>query len=167
MLYRIQRKLVLNKARKQGLQIGKNSEFIGVPNLGSEPYLISIGDNVTVAQNVHFITHDGATRVFRRKAKYQDVIKYGRITIHNNCFIGINSTLLPGITIGSNSIVAAGSVVNKDVPPNTIVGGNPAEIIGTVEEYAEKCLQQTPVYDKQSYKSNKVQELLRLIPYPW
>lgn len=164
---RIWRKILLYRAKKQGLQIGDNSVIIDTPRLGSEPFLVSIADNVTVGGNVNFITHDGATRVFRKKPEYSGVIKYGRITINDNCFIGVNSTLLPGVTIGPNSVVAAGSIVNKDVAPNTIVGGNPAKIIGTVEDYAEKSLMQTPDYDKVAYKKDKVVELLRIYPKPW
>jgi tetrahydrodipicolinate N-succinyltransferase len=66
---------------------------------------------------------------------------YGPIVIHDHCFIGIGSILCPNITIGPNSIVAAGSVVISDVPPNTVVMGIPARPWGSVDKYREKCIQ--------------------------
>ena len=71
---------------------------------------------------------------------------------------------MPGITIGPNSVVAAGSVVTKDVPPDTVVGGNPARFISTTNDYAEKCLANTPDYDPAAYETDKKNELLRLYP---
>ena len=56
------------------------------------------------------------------------------IKINDNCFIGSESTILAGVTIGPNSIVAAGSLVNRDVPANTIVGGVPAKVIGSFND---------------------------------
>lgn len=140
---------------------------MGETNFGSEPYLISIGKHVTVASQVSFITHDGGTWVFRHEPKYVDVIKYGRIVIHDNCFIGFGATIMPGVSIGPNAVVAAQSVVTKNVPENTVVGGFPARVLMTLAEYAERSLEQTPDYDRTAYKSNKVAELLRLFPRPW
>lgn len=167
MIFNLVRKYKLNKLIKRGLQISADCRIMGMPNFGSEPYLISIGSHVTLCSNITFITHDGATWVFRDKAKYRDVIRYGRTTVHDNCFIGYNVTILPGISIGQNSVVAAGSVVTKDVPPNTIVGGNPAKVISNTSDYANKLLDSTPEYNKSNYKTNKKNELLKLFPYPW
>ncbi|MER2041340.1 acyltransferase [Desemzia incerta] len=153
--------------KNKGLQIGENSAIIGKPNLGSEPYLVSIGKNVTISANVSFITHDGGTRVFRKEEKFKKVIKYGRIIIKDNCFVGLGSVIMPGVTIGPNSVVAAGSIVTKDIPPGTVYGGNPAKFIMTTAEYASKSMSQTPDYDIASYKSNKKNELLKLFPFPW
>ena len=75
--------------------------------------------------------------MIRDTERAKDVIKYGKIVIKDNCFIGLGSIILPGVTIGPNSIVAAGSVVTKDVEPDTVVGGNPAKKITTVPEYME------------------------------
>jgi acetyltransferase-like isoleucine patch superfamily enzyme len=138
-----------------------------MPDFGSEPFLISIGKHVTIAARVAFITHDGGTWVFRDQAKYREVIKYGRIVIHDNCFIGYGSTIMPGVSIGRNAVVAAHSVVTKDVPPDTVVGGAPARTLMSVEEYAEKALAQTPDYDREAYRRDKFAELLRLYPRPW
>lgn len=160
-------KLKIAHYRKKGLQISSDCRLMGTPFWGSEPYLISIGKHVTISGRVTFITHDGATFVFRHLPEYRDVTKFGRITIHDNCFIGFGAILLPGISIGPNSVVAAGSIVASDVPPNTVVGGNPARVLKGVEDYANKCLMNTPDYDRIAYKYNKKRELLRIFPYPW
>lgn len=152
---------------KQGLQISPDCRLVGCPNFGSEPYLISIGKHVTITSGVSFIAHDGGTWVFRDQPKYKDVISYGRIVIHDNCFIGYGATIMPGVTVGPNAVIATGAVVTKDVPPNTVVGGVPARVLMTVEEYAEKSLDRTPDYDRAAYRTDKVAELLRLFPRPW
>ena len=56
-------------------------------------------------------------------------LKTAPVIIGNNVWIGMNATILKGVTIGENSVVAAGSVVTKSVPPNTVVAGNPAQIV--------------------------------------
>ena len=138
-----------------------------MPDFGSEPYLISIGRHVTISARVAFITHDGATCVFRDQEEYRHVIKYGRIVIHDNCFIGHGSTIMPGVSIGPNSVVGAHSVVTKDVPANTVVGGVPARQLMSTDEYARNALAKTPAYDSEAYRRNKVAELVRLYPQPW
>lgn len=167
MIFSLIHRYQFRKLKKQGLQISDDCRILGMPNFGSEPYLISIGKHVAIASKVTFITHDGATWVFRKLPRYNDVIKYGRITIHDNCFIGYGSIIMPGVSIGPNSVVAAGSLVNKDVPPNSIVVGTPAKVLHSIEDYAEKCLALTPNYDKEKYKIDKKSELLSLYPYPW
>lgn len=157
----------MHRYRRQGLQHGRDCRFIGLFSFGNEPFLITIGNHVTICSGVSFITHDGGTWVFRDQTKYKNVIKYGRITVCDNCFIGNNVTILPGITVGPNSIVAAGAVVTKDVPPNTIVAGVPAHVLKTIDEYAEQSLAQMPSYDIEAYRKNKLVELLRIFPRPW
>lgn len=157
----------LHKLVKRGLQIADDCRLMGMPDFGSEPWLISIGRHVTITGNVTFINHDGGTWVFRDQERYREVIRYGRITIRDNCFIGKGATLMPGITIGPDSVVAAGSIVTRDVPPGTIVAGVPAKVIKTVEAYAEDSLRLTPDYDRAAYRKDKVAELLRLYPRPW
>lgn len=157
----------LRRYIRRGLQIAEDCRLIEFPEFGSEPYLISIGRHVTISGRVTFVNHDGGTWVFRHLPRYRDVIKYGRIVIHDNCFIGAGATILPGVSIGPNSVVAAQSVVAHDVPANTVAGGVPARVLMTVEEYAEKALTQNPRYDVDAYRANKVAELLRLYPRPW
>lgn len=100
--------------------------------------LISLHNNIRIASNVTFITHDVMHTVFTniRGEKYQE--KVGCIEVFDNVFIGSNTTILCDIRIGPNAIVAAGSVVTKDVPPGSIVGGVPAKVIGNFEDVREK-----------------------------
>jgi acetyltransferase-like isoleucine patch superfamily enzyme len=157
----------LRRLVRQGLQIADDCRITGTPDFGSEPYLISIGRHVTITGRVTFITHDGGTWVFRDRPEYREVIKYGRIVIHDNCFIGYGSIIMPGVSIGPNAVVAAGSVVTRDVPPDSVAGGTPARVLTSIDDYARKCLAKTPDYDRAAYKREKMAEILRLYPRPW
>ncbi len=88
---------------------------------------ITIGDNTFIAPKVNLITINHPVEPSKRNCTYGAPITIGR-----NVWIGIASTVLPGVTIGDNSIVGANSVVTHDVPPNTIVAGSPARKIGDV-----------------------------------
>ena len=88
---------------------------------------ITIGDNTFIAPKVNLITINHPAAPSRRDSTYGAPIVIGR-----NVWIGIASTVLPGVTIGDISIVGANSVVTHDVPPNTIVAGSPARKIGEV-----------------------------------
>ena len=136
-------KAEVQNAITMGMKVGKNCEFISPgPNFGSEPYLITIGDNTTVSFDVAFVTHDAGTRVLRNLApqgsKEKQTVIYGDIKIGNNCFIGCRSTILPGVEIGDNSIIGAGSVVNRDIPANSVAAGVPCKVICSLKEYKEK-----------------------------
>jgi NDP-sugar pyrophosphorylase family protein len=113
---------------------------MGIPRFGSEPYLVRIGNHVTVSSDVHFITHDGATWVFRHREQFRGLQRFGRIDIEDNCFIGAGAFLMPNIRIGPNSVVGAASVVTKSVPPNTVVAGSPARCICSYEEFVERSV---------------------------
>jgi acetyltransferase-like isoleucine patch superfamily enzyme len=142
--------------KRKGLQVAEDVRFEAFPRFGSEPYLISIGRHVAIADQVTFITHDAGVRVFRdQDERYRRVIKYGRITINENCVIGFGCILLPGVTIGPNSVVAAGSVVSRNVPPNVLAAGNPATPVLSIHQYAEWSLAATPEYDLAEYKRDK------------
>ena len=170
MLKRLVRKLRLYRIRKAGLQIADDCQmpvWTGWPSFGSEPYLVSIGKRVGLASGVVFITHDGGTFVFRRKEGFEHVVKYGRITIHDNCVIGYGAILMPGIEIGPNSVVAAGAVVSRSVPPNSLAGGVPARVFMSTDDYAKLSLEGMPDYDRSAYRQDKQAELLRVFPRPW
>jgi acetyltransferase-like isoleucine patch superfamily enzyme len=123
--------------RKSGAQIGEDCNIHPL-SLGTEPYLVKIGNHVTVAGGVTFITHDGGAWVLREQIP--DIQVFGPIIIEDNCVIGQAAILCPNIRIGKNSIVGAGSVVISNVPENTVVMGVPARPIGSVEKYKEKCI---------------------------
>lgn len=147
-------------AKSIGVSVGKDVTLMSW-RFGSEPWLVTIGNHVKVTSNVRFITHDGASFVLREQERYKNVKRFGKIDIKDNCFIGNCVILMPGITIGPNSVVGAGAVVTKDVPPNSIVGGVPARFVMSVEEYAEKSLKNMPEYDIENYKNNRKDEILK------
>lgn len=124
--------------RKQGAQIGDNC-YIAPRRLGTEPYLVKIGNHVAISEGAILHTHDGGTWVFRDE--FPDLRVFGPIIIEDNCLIGVNVQILPNVRIGRDSIVAAGSVVIADVPPDSIVMGIPARRIGARSKYKEKCLE--------------------------
>jgi acetyltransferase-like isoleucine patch superfamily enzyme len=120
-----------------GVEIGENVDIFG-PRLftfGSEPYLVSIGNRVTISHDVDFITHDGAMRVAR--AEFSGAYLYGRIDVQDNCFLGAHSILLPGAKVGAGSIVGSGSIVTGELPPGVVAFGVPARPVKTVGEYIE------------------------------
>lgn len=125
--------LRIEALRNSGMQIGERCRIFS--NIQSnEPYMIRIGDNVTVSGHVTFCTHDnGIIKVIEDKT---DVV--GPITVGNDCFIGMHSILMLGVTLGDNCIVGAGSVVTHSFPPHTVLAGNPARRICSTEEYADK-----------------------------
>jgi acetyltransferase-like isoleucine patch superfamily enzyme len=116
--------------RKVGVRIGRNCRLFKV-DWGTEPYLIELGDHVVVSNNVRFLTHDGAVWVFR--PEYPDLDIFGAIKVGNNVCLGFNVMLLPNTEIGENSIVAAGAVVKGKIPPNSVVMGNPAKVVMSIE----------------------------------
>ncbi|XOD68502.1 MAG: acyltransferase [Flavobacteriales bacterium AspAUS03] len=123
-------------ARLLGVKIGENCRVFDC-KFGSEPFLIEVGNNVTIT-GVSFLTHDGSTWLFKDDKGRRYL--YRKIKIGNNVFIGVNSTLLPGVNIEDDVIVAAGSVVTKSVPKGNIVAGNPAKIIKSFYEYKNMVL---------------------------
>lgn len=119
--------------------LGKNVQIIGGANFGSEPYLITIGNDTTVSFDCAFVTHDAATRVIRNLPNQnKETVIYGPITIGKNCFIGCRSVILPNVKIGDNCIIGAGSIVNRDIPSNTVAAGSPCRPICSLDEYIEK-----------------------------
>ena len=121
-------------ARHIGVTIGKNC-LIDTRNWSSEPYLITIGNNVQVTRGVSIHTHGGGNAV---REKYPDFDVFGKVVIEDWAYIGAHSQIMPGVTIGRGALVAAGSIVTKSVAQGTVVGGNPARYICTVEEYYER-----------------------------
>lgn len=111
----------------RGVKIGKNVEIGYMTILDNRrPYMITIEDNVFITAKCIVLTHDLSLY------NTQKTETVGEVIIKKGAFVGMNSVILPGITIGENSIVGSGSIVTKDIEPATIVVGNPAKKIGMI-----------------------------------
>ena len=92
---------------------------------------VTIGDGVLIAPGTVITTVNHALDPEKRRANVCTALP---VTIGNNVWIGANCTILPGVTIGDDAVIAAGAVVRRDVPPRAIVGGVPARVLRIVEE---------------------------------
>lgn len=128
-------------AKKIGVNMGDNVHLFGTIGWGTEPWLISIGNNVHITQGVRFITHDGSTLLFRDRIPDLEITK--PIVIGDNVYIGNNVLLLPGVTVGDNVIIGAGAVVTKNIPSNSVAVGVPARVIKSTDEYLQKAMKES------------------------
>lgn len=145
-------------ARMIGVKVGKNCLIYRSMEWPTEPYLITIGNNVQLTRGVAIHTHGGAN-VVRRKVSDFDV--FGKVVIKDWAYIGSHSQIMPGVTIGEGAMVAAGSVVTKSVPDGLVVGGNPAKVLCSVDDYLARNLQYN-VHTK-GYSSKKKEAVLSTI----
>lgn len=138
---KLQRKLLL----KAGIYVHPSSRIVpsfffgtGEITIGKRSYIntgciflndagISIGDDVLIGPRTTICTVSHPTEPHLRVKEDRNI--YGKVLIENNVFIGSGVIILPGITISENSVIAANSVVNREIPPNTLYGGNPAKLI--------------------------------------
>ena len=127
---------------KRGLRVGE--DFNRQQGCYIDPthcFLIEIGNNVTFSIRVTVMAHDASTK------KILGYTKIGSVTVGDNVFVGANTTILPGVKIGNNVIIGAGSVVTHSVPDNTVVAGNPAKVISSLEEYKVKWMTEGKIFD--------------------
>lgn len=131
---------------KKGAVVGKGTRLnCGVDALGTEPYLITIGEDCLFAGGVRIITHDGGIKVLNSMNKFDGkrMSKMASVKIGNNVYIGQNAMVLPGVTIGDNVIVGAGAIVTNNIPDNSIAVGIPAVVKKNVEKYYTTTMQKT------------------------
>lgn len=123
--------------RSEGVKIGRRCRLVGRVSFGSEPYLVTIGDHVSVTDS-SFITHDGGVWVMRDDHPQIDVIS--PISIGSNVFIGAKCILMPGVSIGDDVVIGAGSIVTKDLASGGVYAGVPARKIKCINEYKSQML---------------------------
>lgn len=127
----------LGYARSIGVTLGENVHFYGMPSgmFGTEPWLITIGNNVHITAGCAFVTHDGGTLILRREVP--DLEWTAPISIGNDVYLGVRTLVMPGVRIGDRVIVGAGSIVTRDIPDNSVAAGIPARVLKSVDEYLE------------------------------
>ena len=146
-------KTSIEELKKRGLRIGDNYDIQNDCILDpSHCWLITIGNNVTIAPRVTILAHDASTKF---ELGYT---KIGKVTIGNNVFVGANSTILPNTVIGNNVIIGANSLVCSDIPDNSVVVGNPGKVIQTYENYIKKyreIMKNTSIYNEKYTLRNR------------
>ena len=136
-VYRLMGRMTLDDLIKRGLKIGSNCVIQhDVMIDDSHCWLITIGCNVGFAPGVKVLAHDGSLK------KYLGYTRIGKVVIEDNVFIGAGSIVLPNVRIGANSIIGAGSVVSRDIPPNMVAAGNPIKVIKKLDEFLDMHRQQ-------------------------
>jgi maltose O-acetyltransferase len=155
----------LNNCIANGLSLGRNVTIM--PGAFIDPrysFLISIGDNCSISNGVLVLAHDASTYKFT-----DGFTRLGKVEIKENCYIGSNAIILPGVVIGPNVLIAAGSVVNKNIPPNSCVAGVPARVYSKFDEFIqgyEKSIKMSPSFHSNEFTSpnrifkDKIKKLL-------
>ena len=135
--------------RLLGAKVGDNTRFnCSMDFIGSEPYLVTIGEDCLFAGNVHIHTHDGGVKVLNSLDKFggQRMNKMGKVTIGNNVFVGYGTQILHGVSIGDNVIIGANSVVSRSLPSNVVAIGCPAAPLCSIDEYYKKNIEKGVFY---------------------
>ncbi|MDR3598828.1 acyltransferase [Clostridium sp.] len=154
----------LNNCIANGLSLGKNVTIM--PGAFIDPrysFLISIGDNCSLSNGVIIVAHDAAPYKFTN-----GYTRLGKVIIKDNCYIGTNAIILPGVTIGPNVLIAAGSVVNKNIPPNSCVAGIPARVYSNFDDFIKnhkEMIKMKPSFDYKDFNlpSNEFKEKIKKI----
>lgn len=136
--------------KKKGLRLGENVTIEkGVVIEPSMPWLVEIGNKVTLAPQVYILAHDASTKI------PMGMTKVGRVVIGNNVFVGARTIILPNVKIGDNVVIGSGSIVTKDIESNSVVVGNPARKISSLDEYIKKNKEIYNIVGKSSFEQIK------------
>jgi acetyltransferase-like isoleucine patch superfamily enzyme len=136
----------LETLQRRGAKIGSNvfAENLSVEENFSD--LLRIEDDVVLADGVRILLHDSSLNNVCGLP-----VKFGKVTIRKGAYIGARTTILPGVEIGQGTIVGAGSLVTKDIPPNSVAYGIPARVIGSTESLKERFLEEMNKSQPNSY----------------
>ena len=148
---------------KRGAKIGKGTRMhCNVNAFGSEPYLISVGENCLFSGNVNMTTHDGGIKVLNALGYFDGkrMDKISPIVIGNNVYIGMGAYIMAGVHIGDNVIVGAGAIVTKDIPCNSVCVGVPARVIKTIDDYYQSLKNSDIIFPTPGMSSAKKKEYL-------
>ncbi|MGV8919507.1 MAG: acyltransferase [Pseudomonas sp.] len=138
------REWALYLARWGGLHsMGSNIDINAGCNI-TDPAMLRLGNNVSLS-DCTLLGHDGVVSLLEKSYNLK-LDSVGIIDIRDNSGVGHGAIIMPRVTIGPDSIVAAGAVVTKDVPPGVIVGGNPAKIICTMEQMIKRLEERSEEY---------------------
>lgn len=117
--------------RLRGVKIGKNVRIAQTVFIEeSRPWLVTLDNDVQIAPRATIVAHDSSHHCIDPKAP----VLFGEVRVKDSAYIGAGAIILPGVTIGERSIIAAGSVVTNDIPDKVVVAGVPAHKIKTIEE---------------------------------
>lgn len=137
---------------KKSKWLEKNNIFYGCGEhilfqprkLPNDPKLIKLHNNIAIAADVCFENHDVIHYIMDQLTDDVEVKSHiGCIEIMDNVFIGAGTMIMSNVKIGPNVIVAAGSIITKDIPEGVIVGGNPARIIGSFDDLLNRRIKES------------------------
>jgi acetyltransferase-like isoleucine patch superfamily enzyme len=124
--------------RAQGVRIGRSTYISPKAYLDThKPGRIVVGENCYITRNVVILCHTDTKRGGPRGlwAEAGGAREYGDVVIGNNVFIGVNSVVMPGVTIGDDAIIGALTLVDRDIPPGKVAVGIPARIVGATADH--------------------------------
>jgi acetyltransferase-like isoleucine patch superfamily enzyme len=137
----------LDEWRRLGARIGRDVF------LGSDVYvelhfapLLTIEDGVVIASRAAILLHDSALNNV-----LGEPVKFGRVTLRRECYVGSNATILCGVEVGERAVIGAGALVTADVPAGAVAYGHPARVHGTVAELAAKHRRLRDTTDRFAY----------------
>ena len=145
--------------RKKGATVGEGTRFFGSVEIDmTRPCLIEIGKNCVLTDGVRVWTH-GYDWVVLKELYGEMLCSSGKVVIEDNVFVGNGTIILKGVRIGKNTIIGAGSVVTKDIPPNSVAVGNPCKVKMSIAEYYEKrkrkYIEEAKLYALEKYRKTK------------